>query len=148
MNCKNWILTEDGRKKGSGEPIKKVVAVQNWWLWRTGQLVFKRGTPEYDKQELCGGAILVSVRIEVDGGCGACGSSSVAISYKCSRCACTHYPELPQDASELGTYLAVSLSKMPDAEHDKLVEHCWNAEVERIKKLEEFRARHKGPGKP
>lgn len=133
MRCTHLIVVTEGKARGSGKPVEKIVATDVTWFG------IRQGMNAPPEAVECGGTIDVSVVVQTSDGCGCCGSSDAEVVYRCSRCKGTFYPELPGDADELGKFLTKMLAEMPDAEHQKLIEARWDWEQVKQEQLNAFR---------
>ena len=122
MRCRSRVLLKEVKKKGSGEPFEKVSASWSVHLVNQGMKI-PEGTVE------CGGVVKVTVETDYGGSC-ACSGGSPRAEYKCQRCGNTHYPEFPDTADSLSTFLTKMLDSMSATEYDQfLAEHKRRLDV-------------------
>jgi Zn-finger nucleic acid-binding protein len=80
----------------------------------------------------CGGNIIVTV--PYFGGT----SSTLEITYKCDKCGCTWYPELPTEYN-LSKFLTKAFAEMPQKKLAELRKELKEEAEKRAKQLEKFR---------
>jgi hypothetical protein len=126
MKCRNMVLFEKRKKKGSGREYDYPKRVISWFHKQLGQQI-----PETE-MVVCGGKIVVSVKLDEEPYLGGC-SYSTSIEYRCDRCKGGFYPELPsftEGFSKLATELIEGIS---DVNHS--VMQAMAIEQERIRRL-------------
>ena len=96
MPCSNMVLWVDARKKGSGEPIRKIKKWHSWWFTYGGNEVPEGMVP-------CTGRVKIEVETHYGNGC--CDAGGTSIVYECDTCKGNFYPEMPQDAEDLAELL-------------------------------------------
>jgi len=94
MPCSNTVLWVDRRKKGSGEPLRKIKK-NSWYSWWSDYL----GVEKPEGLVPCTGT--VKIEISVSEGCPCCSGPEIDIEYRCDACDSTFYPELPRHSGDL-----------------------------------------------
>lgn len=107
MTCGTWVLYEERRRKGSGKLYRKATRFYHSEFPRTAI-----PDDQLKRLEICDGKIVATVDIEVDGGCGCCGTTSVRIAYRCEKCRAECFPHLPQNADALSTFVTAALERL------------------------------------
>jgi hypothetical protein len=106
MKCNAALFYKDAKRKGSGEPYKKIHKVvplgTNYY-----------GLPKYeDAEEICDGRILVNIEAvdEPDWG----GTyATLVVEYKCEKCGNILFPHLP-NKYELKDYMQKHVDELED----------------------------------
>lgn len=129
MRCRSRILLKEARKKGSGEPFEKVSAS---WSASLQGVKIPEGTVE------CGGVVKVTVETDYGGSC-ACSGGSPRAEYKCQRCGNTSFPEFPDTADALSTFLTKMLDRMSAQEYDAVLDDYQRAQDEHKAMWEKMR---------
>ena len=94
MQCSNMVLWVAARRKGSGDPFRKIKK-NSWHSWWSTYLKVEQA----EGLVPCEGR--VKIEIETSYGNGCCDPGGTSIVYECDACGCPFYPELPQNAGDL-----------------------------------------------
>lgn len=138
MKCKNMIVIEERKAKGTGKPYQKV-------LYTLGQHI----TQVVPKEAvLCSGDIKVRVCIEDIGSC-RCSGGSVHVEYLCLRCGNQSFPEFPEAEDGISEFMTRTIAKMSDSQYAEILKEyldqrsAWDRSVQKHKEeaLEKIRIR-------
>jgi hypothetical protein len=130
------VLWVDRRKKGSGEPLRKIKK-NSWHSWWSDYL----GVERAEGLVPCEGK--VEIESSVSDGCPCCSGPEIDIEYRCDACDCTFYPELPQNTGDLEDLLneGVITQTRNKGMQEAYIKAHEEAEEKRRKMLEEHEAR-------
>lgn len=150
MKCKNMIVIEERKRRGTGEPYQKVV-----------QTLGRSFNGSYPKEAvlttgirsviLCDGDIRVTVDIEDIGDC-RCSGGSLNVVYLCLRCGNRSFNEFPESEDALSKFMTKVIAEMPDSKYEEILKvyldqrAAWDKSVQKHRKeaLDKIRIRKEG----
>jgi hypothetical protein len=141
MKCKNFVLIEKRKRKGSGKEYDFPKVVQSWLHKENGGYTPVPGIEE------CGGKIVATIKANEEPYMGGV-SAVLEVTFTCVRCNCFFFPELPTSDKSLSEFITMLLEKVSEEDHAQLMEAA--REEERIRRLpikermEIFKRRMKG----
>lgn len=155
MKCDNKAIMKDARKRGSGEPYRKVVRFFTPECFNAPEFSFEEQGQRlnFDPKDVepCGGNIVVTVDEAYD----ECGDGDGGyswqcygweVNFKCDKCGCTRYPGIEslisKDDDDVSKILTQHLAKMTKksvvAERARLIEEHekWHREYKERQEAE------------
>jgi hypothetical protein len=127
MKCRNHVLFETRKRRGSGKEYEYPKVVHSWIHKEFGSYT---STPE--KMVECGGNLVATIKANEEPYMGGV-SAVLEVTITCDRCNCFFYPEIPTTAEGISKFVTMLLERISDEDQAQLMEAA--REEERIRRL-------------